>query len=55
MQVMLHKKWSLLFRIFLVNANVLQNTANLFTFTKEIFNEKIRFLCSGNDGFVNIY
>ena len=40
---------------FLVNVNILQNTANLFTFTKEIFNQKIRFLCSGNDGFVKIY
>ena len=42
----LHKKWSFLLRISLVNVTKSQETAHLVTFTEEILNGKLHFLCS---------
>ena len=46
MVVTLHKKWSFPLRICLLNVTNLQKTANLVTFTEEILNGKLHFLCS---------
>ena len=41
----LHKKWSFSLRISSVNVTNPQETVNLVTFTEEIFNGKLQFLC----------
>ena len=44
--ITLHKKWSFPLRISTVNVSKFAETADLVTFTKEILNVKLRFLCS---------
>ena len=46
LKMTLHKKWSFPFRISSVNVNNPQETADLVTFTEEILNGKLHFLCS---------
>ena len=41
-----HKKWSFPLRVSSVNVTNLQFPANLATFSEEIFNGKLHFLCS---------
>ena len=41
-----HKKWSFPLRVSSVNVTNLQFPANLATFSEEIFNRKLHFLCS---------
>ena len=44
--ITLHKKWSFPLRIFSVNVTKPQFPADFLTFTEEILNEKLHFLCS---------
>ena len=46
----LHKKWSSPLRISSVNVAKQQGTVDLVTFTEEILNGKLHFLCSGKAG-----
>ena len=48
----LHKKWSFQLRIFSANVTNPQESMDLITFTEEIFNGKLHFLCSGYFEFV---
>ena len=43
----IHKKWSFPLRISSVDVINTQETADLVTFTEEIFNGRLHFLCSG--------
>ena len=44
--MLLYKKWSFPLRIFSVNVTKPADPADLFTFTEELLNGKLHFLCS---------
>ena len=50
LQEAVHKKWSFPLKISSVNVTIPQFAADLVTFTEEIFNGKLHFLCSEDSG-----